>query len=194
MLEGRKKYFKVKRVRQKNTKKKVTRPIYICFCCNINFHSQKRFSKKNEKYRNYCKDCRKICFICLCRHGRQGKTCSSYCTNKYKSLKLCWEKLNPTKSVKTLENILSKFQLEKLDKDCLRKVYSDSKIANLQQKSSQIRAAMLRLQDIYKLESESHKLSFQENGFIHKLTFEVHINSKNYKPIEKIESWSRIIK
>lgn len=168
-------------------------PIYTCMCCKTEFESQKRFSRRDKKYRNYCPNCRKICYLCLCRHGGQGDTCSQYCKKKYTKLRRVWRNLNPKKDIKYLENALKGFHLKRLEDDCLCCYISLGNLKPLKDNASKIRTKMIDLQDHTKLVSKDRELQFGRNS-IDKSNFEIDSPLVSNTPIYNLKSWIGYLK
>lgn len=156
---------------------------YECKCCRKLFKSQGRFSKLDINYRDYCSDCRKICFLCRCRHGNRGNTCSKYCADRYK--KLCWHwKLNNPKNTKEkLDAILSKFNLSLINKHVLRPLFR-LEILRIQKRCKDISIAMFKIQDRRKLKSDGSGLLLEKNLLIDKDTFYLYQGTYSFGKIE----------
>lgn len=174
-----KNYFKNDYYRKK-TKKKVPKldskqTTFECRCCKNSFKTQARFSNHDEKYQNYCSSCRKVCYICRCRHGGRGKTCSKYCADRYKKLR--WLSKNKNSSLIALDKKLKKFDLKSLNRKHLLEIYGDN-YTDLIWRSQQIVNAMDKLQDSKKLISVNDRL-YLPNGYINKKDFKVYSTENN---------------
>jgi hypothetical protein len=183
-IEMKKNYFKNTYKRKKVKRKSIRNSYeYECKCCRKPFKSQGRFSKLDIKYRDYCSDCRKICFMCRCRHGNRGNTCSKYCADRYK--KLCWHwKSNNSINTKTkLDAILSKFNLSLINKDVLRPLF-ELEILSIQERCNDISNAMFKIQGRRKLINDDSELHLDETYSIDKNTFYLYKDSKIMGKIE----------
>lgn len=184
-IEMKKNYFKNTYKRKKVKRKSIRNSYeYECKCCRKPFKSQGRFSKLDIKYRDYCTDCRKICFMCRCRHGNRGNTCSKFCADRYK--KLCWHwKSNNSINTKTkLDAILSKFDLSLINKNLLRPLFG-AETMFIQKRCKDISIAMFKIQDIRKLISKDKKIIYDQNFWIDKCNFYLSNDYKHFNPIEK---------
>lgn len=163
-------------------------PIRTCMCCKTEFESQKRFSRRDKKYRNYCPNCRKICYLCLCRHGSQGDTCSQYCSNRYRSIKFKWKKLNPKRDIQYLENALKGFHLNRIEDEILEYLFTVGFYESIKNHSYVIRDKMIALQDSIRVENIGDSLCFN-NYKIEKNIFFVNSKSGVSIPIYDLKSW-----
>lgn len=156
---------------------------YECKCCRKPFKSQGRFSKLDIKYRDYCSDCRKICFMCRCRHGGRGNTCSKYCADRYKKIFWHWKLNNPKNTKENLDEILSKFNLSLINKDVLRPLFG-AETMFIQKRCKDISIAMFKIQDRRKLKSDGSKLLLEQNLLIDKDTFYLYQGTYSIGKIE----------
>lgn len=157
---------------------------YKCKCCGSNFHTQGRYLKLGQEYTDYCSNCRKICYMCCYRHGGKGNTCSSYCANRYKKLRWAW-KLRSNKALITLDRHLRDFKLDAIDTGILKTVYGKEAIY-IQERSNEIRKAMLRMQNRSMMNNIEDKLIFKDGSWIHKKTFYIFKDQFYFWPVEKI--------
>jgi hypothetical protein len=185
-----KKYFNNDYCRKKpktRAKQHVKKPIkFWCKCCKEKFNTQARFSNSDNKYIDYCSNCRKVCFVCRCRHGGRGNTCSKFCADRYK--KLCWQwKLHDASyTKKKLDSILCNFDLHLINTKILIPIY-ESKTTYIQRRCNSIDETLLKLQDHTKLESIGEKLILDEHLYINKNDFRLY---KDSFPRGKIESYN----
>lgn len=145
---------------------------FQCRCCKKEFRSQGRFINKGGQYIEYCSDCRKICYMCSCRHGGKGNACSKFCSDRYKKLRWVW-KLKSKKALSTLDRHLREFKLEAIDTDILKEVLGKETIY-IQQRSKAISKSMLSLQHKFKIISEDEKLIVNDHHWIDKNTFYIY--------------------
>ncbi len=183
-----KKYFSNDYYREK-PKTRAIQPVkkpttFRCKCCKVKFSTQARFSNSDNKYIDYCSNCRKVCFICRCRHGGRGNTCSKFCADRYKTLRWHWKLYNASSSKKKLDSILSNFDLSLINKDILELLYKKENTI-IQNRCKDISETMSKLQDNKKLKSIDEKLIIDKHLYIDKKNFYLYRDSVRLQQIEK---------
>ena len=183
-LKMSKNYFKNTYRRKKVIRESIRNSYeYECKCCRKPFKSQGRFSKLDIKYRDYCSECRNICFMCRCRHGGRGNTCSKYCTDRYKKLCWHWKSYNPKNTKEKLDFMLLKFNLNLINKDVLRSLFK-LEIQSIRERCKDISNAMFKIQGRRKLINDDSELHLDGTFYIDKNTFYLYTDSKIWGKIE----------
>ena len=177
-------YFKNPYRRKKKTISSTKSYEFECRCCKQLFISQGRFSNKDVRYKHYCSTCRKVCFMCRCRHGGRGNTCSKYCADKYKILCWHWKLYNTSSSKKKLDAILTNFDLNMINMNILKPLFGLG-TTFIKNRCKGISEFMIVLQDHRKLESIGEKLIIDGHLYIDKNNFYLYKNSIRLQPIEK---------
>jgi len=147
---------------RKKPKKKVSKldtrdTKFKCKCCKNSFKTQARFSNHDKKYRNYCSECRKVCYMCRSRHGGRGNTCTKYCADRYKKLKWQWKKKTKHKEFSALDKKLKNFTLHSINENVLKVIFG-AETKFIQERSKAIATSMEMIQSKTNLTSDRNKL------------------------------------